>query len=375
MYQSGTEILDLGRKRRRKLWIIALLGYAHLPLSWIALVIFIGGVIHQLLMELSPYLVLLVACLPQLPLALLALKKRPTVAEAVTQTDLYLKAHSLFITAWESSQPNSSECNMQSLIAARAKQQLPRWHKHLKRQVYPKPKTPLLIAFAFTIIGGMLLALPGKPTPLTHNPMQINKNPQSIESPNPVAMINQILLQESPEATAERLQNTQDLMPDTLHYETHASDSATDLQKLPETETVDDLEDSQPLRDTLDSNQRKTQQSNMTERHRTGRSSGTDSPETAFSGQVQATPFQQQVGFEIEIRASDSPKARSFNPHQGSQLADSDHTWLHEATTIQMTSTADSMGSQPMLIRLSAEQRALVTRYFDQLSQLNDTTR
>ena len=375
IHQVAPVIQRLARKQRRKIWLIYLLEHAYLPLGWMAMALLIAGIIHQGFVKIDLYPAVFLTCIPPVLYALLGLKKRPSLTEAVTQVDRHLKAHSLFIATWEMTISSHTHSRVRPLILGRAEKQLPQWCHQLDRQTYPRPGTPLLIAFGLTAIGGFLLILPGKPTLLMHEPVPMEaRQPQSTDIPDPVALINEILLQEQNEMSAAPMHNSQDHRPDELQHEPQMSDSIAAGRQEPQqkkTESIAMLEGAHQQTDSDEPNTSVQEQSSMAERHHTGRTNGIDSPPTPFAEQVQAAPFRQQHGFEIEIH--EQSETRAFNPQKGSHLSREEQGVMSDQAFTQKQPAVGSIGSQVAFRRISPEQRALVIRYFEQLSQLNES--
>jgi len=368
---AGT-IRRLARRQRRRLWLHGLLAYAHLPTGWIALVLLIAGTIHQAVAQLPAAPVLLIAAIPCLLYAALSFINRPSLAQAVTRTDLRLQAHSLFIAAWEAAvSGQQARTDMQPMLAARAERLLPQWRERLDSGTDARPDTRLLLALGLSAIGGLLLILPGRPAPLASATERTEVTAQpAAEIADPVALINAALLEERSERASENPQEKLNraaaaaqptpVFSDTASSdepETPLSDAGADPEAQQPTEQAEIPEGTQPLRTV------------RTESTQTGSQPGSDAAKPTATAPIATANFRQSRDIEIEISETSTDSA--FDQRQGSALRQDGSS----RAAGQTASQGPIHGARQLAMQhLSVEQRALVKRYLEQLSQNDEST-
>ncbi|MBL3528291.1 MAG: hypothetical protein JMN27_13315 [gamma proteobacterium endosymbiont of Lamellibrachia anaximandri] len=365
----------LVRRQQRRLWSAQLLTRTALPLGWLVIILFSSGVIHQGWLQLSSPLFFTLALLPPaLYLSVTAIRQMPTTAEGATAADIQLKAHALFLSAWEITAFRQTPSSTQQLLLTRAAAELPRWQEQLRSIPTQRPGPSLLLGITLAILGGFLLLLPGKITQKTLESgssddakQQLSKDSETID---PVAAINAVLLAEKKAAVLQHESQVamQHAKAEGAHPEEEQTGDHSNGQS-PEKANESRMESStngetrkNPAARNIVVSEIGESPGESAERH-SGTAPGLDASVTTD----QTTPFTQQRYQDISLDSDRGSQA--FDRHTGQHLTTTSQPLKTGLSSVDQDFTGASEQTRPTAMTL--DQRVLVERYFKQLSQFD----
>ncbi len=369
----------LVRRQQRRLWSAQLLTRTALPLGWLVIILFFSGVIHQGWLQLNSPLFFTLALLPPaLYLSVVAIRRIPTTAEGATAADAQLKAHALFLSAWEITAFRQTPSSTQKLLLLRASAELPHWQEQLRSQPKQRPGSSLLLGITLAILGSFLLLLPGKVTQKALESgssddakQQLSKDSETID---PVAAINEVLLAEKKAAALkhESQAATQHAKAEGAHPEEEQTGNHSNGQ------SPEKGNESQVERGKNEKNRKNPAARNIVvsevgknpgesaKRH-SGTAPGLDASVTADQTTGQAAPFTQQRYQDISLDSD--RKSLAFDRHTGQHLTTTSQPLKTGLSSADRDIT--SGGEQTLSTSMTPDQRVLVDRYFKQLSQFD----
>ncbi|RLJ16296.1 hypothetical protein DJ031_18765 [bacterium endosymbiont of Escarpia laminata] len=371
----------LVRQQQRRLWSAQLLTRTALPFGWLVITLFSSGVIHQGWQQLNSPLFFTLALLPPvLYLSMVAIRRIPTMAEGATAADTQLKAHALFLSAWEITAFRQAPSNTQKLLLARAATELPHWQEQLRSRPKQRPGSSLLLGITLAILGSFLLLLPGKVTQKALESgisdaanQQQSKNSEAID---PVAAINEVLLAEKRAAALQH--ESQAAMQHTKTEGTHPEEKQTGNQS--DGQAPERGNESQMERGENEKNRKNPAARNIVvskvgenlgesaERH-SGTAPGLDASVTTDQTTGQAAPFTQQRYQNISLDSD--RKSQAFDRRRGQHLTTTSQPLKTGLSSADRDIT--SGGEQTLPTSMTPDQRVLVDRYFKQLSQFDES--
>ncbi|RDH87993.1 MAG: hypothetical protein DIZ77_13290 [endosymbiont of Seepiophila jonesi] len=371
----------LVRRQQRRLWSAQLLTRTTLPLGWLVIILFSSGVIHQGWLQLNIPLFFTLALLPPaLYLSVVAIRRIPTTADGATAADTQLKAHALFLSAWEITAFRKTPSSTQKLLLTRAAAELPHWQKQLRSKSKQRPGPSLLLGITLAILGSFLLLLPGKVTQksLESGISDDVKQQQSKDSEtiDPVTAINEILLAEKKAAALQH--ESQAAMQHGKAEDTHSEEKQTGNHS--DGQSQEKGNESQMERDKNEKNRKNPADRNIVvsevgenpgesaERHR-GTAPGLDASVRTDQTTGQAAPFTQQRYQDISLDSDH--KSQAFDRHTGQHLTTTSQPLKTGLSSADRDIT--SGGEQTLSTSMTPDQRVLVDRYFKQLSQFDES--
>ncbi len=123
--------------------------------------LFLGGIIHQLMSPLDPLTVVWFAILPSLLIILwISARVKPTADEGATAADRLFGANSLFISAWELSRSTAAIEGISRLLLRRTETELPGWSQSIRNQPQRYMKPNSLAATTLGLVGLFFLLQP-----------------------------------------------------------------------------------------------------------------------------------------------------------------------------------------------------------------------
>ncbi len=369
----------LVRRQQRRLWSAQLLTRTALPLGWLAITLFSSGVIHQGWLQLNSPLFFTLALLPPaLYLSVVAIRQIPTSTEGATAADTRLKAHALFLSAWEITAFRQAPSNTQKLLLARAATELPHWQEQLRSRPKQRPGPSVLFGITLAILGSFLLLLPGKVTqkPLESGNSDDAQQQQSkdAETIDPVAAINAVLLAEKMAAALQH--ESQAAMQHAKTEGAHPKEEQTGNHS--DRQSPEKGDESQMERGKNEKNRENPAARNIivsavgenpgesAKRH-SGTAPGLDASVTADQTTGQAAPFTQQRYQDISLDSD--RKSLAFDRHTGQHLTTTSQPLKTGLSSADRDIT--SGGEQTLSTSMTPDQRVLVDRYFKQLSQFD----
>ncbi|MBL3589018.1 MAG: hypothetical protein JMN24_04385 [gamma proteobacterium endosymbiont of Lamellibrachia anaximandri] len=368
----------LVRRQQRRLWSAQLLARTALPLGWLVIILFSSGLIHQGWLQLNSPLFFTLALLPPaLYLSVTAIRQMPTTAEGATAADTQLKAHALFLSAWEITAFRQIPSSTQKLLLARAAAELPRWQEQLRSKPKQRPGPSLLLGITLAILGSFLLLLPGKVTQKALESgssddakQQLSKDSETID---PVAAINEVLLAEKKAVTLQAA--TQRAKAEGAHPEEEQTGSPSgkhppeEGSESPMAHGANEKNRENPAARNIVVSEVGENPGESAERH-SGTASGLDASVTTDQTTGQAAPFTQQRYQDISLDSDH--KSQAFNRHTGQHL-----TTTHQPSETGLSSadrvTTGNAAEQTLSTSMTPDQRVLVDRYFKQLSQFDES--
>ncbi|RLJ16440.1 hypothetical protein DJ030_16965 [bacterium endosymbiont of Escarpia laminata] len=371
----------LVRQQQRRLWSAQLLTQTALPFGWLVITLFSSGVIHQGWQQLNSPLFFTLALLPPvLYLSMVAIRRIPTMAEGATAADTQLKAHALFLSAWEITAFRQAPSNTQKLLLARAATELPHWQEQLRSRPKQRPGSSLLLGITLAILGSFLLLLPGKVTQKALESgisdaanQQQSKDSETID---PVAAINEILLAEKKAAALQH--ESQAAMQHTKAEGTHPEEKQTGNHsdgQSPEKGSESQMERGEngkkrknPAARNIVVSKARENPGESAERH-SGTAPGLDASVTTDQTTGQAAPFTQQRYQDISLDSD--RKSQAFDRHRGQHLTTTSQPLKTGLSSADRDIT--SGGEQTLSTSMTPDQRVLVDRYFKQLNQFDES--
>ncbi|MBL3600780.1 MAG: hypothetical protein JMN25_13095 [gamma proteobacterium endosymbiont of Lamellibrachia anaximandri] len=369
----------LVRRQQRRLWSAQLLARTALPLGWLVIILFCSGVIHQTWLQLSSPLFFTLALLPPaLYLSVTAIRQMPTTAEGATAADIQLKAHALFLSAWEITAFRQTPSSTQQLLLTRAAAELPHWQEQLRSIPTQRLGPSLLLGITLAILGSFLLLLPGKITQKTLESgssddakQQLSKDSETID---PVAAINAVLLAEKKAAVLQHESQVamQHAKAEGAHPEEEQTGDHSNGQS-PEKANESRMESStngetrkNPAARNIVVSEVGKSPGESAERH-SGTAPGLDASVTTDQTTAQAAPFTQQRYQDISLDSD--RESQAFDRHTGQHLTTTSQPLKTELSSVDQDFTGD--GEQTRSTAMTLDQRVLVERYFKQLSQFD----
>jgi len=123
--------------------------------------LFLGGIIHQLMSPLDPLTVVWLAILPSLLIILWIIARvKPTADEGAAAADRLFGANSLFISAWELSRSTTDIEGISRLLLRRTETELPGWFLRTSNQPHRYMKPNSLAATTLGLVGLFFLLQP-----------------------------------------------------------------------------------------------------------------------------------------------------------------------------------------------------------------------
>ncbi|RDH88481.1 MAG: hypothetical protein DIZ78_00670 [endosymbiont of Escarpia spicata] len=372
----------LVRRQQRRLWSAQLLTRTALPFGWLVIILFSSGVIHQGWLQLNSPLFFTLALLPPaLYLSVVAIRQMPTTAEGATAADTQIKAHALFLSAWEITAFRQTPSSTQKLLLTRAAAKLPHWQEQLRSKPKQRPGPSLLLGITLAILGSFLLLQPGKVTQKALESgisddakQQLSKDSETID---PVAAINAVLLAEKKTA---RLQHESQAA--TQHAKAKGAPPKEEQTGNPsDRQSPEKGNESQMERGKNEKNRKNPAARNIVvsevgenpgesaERH-SGTAPGLDVSVRTDQTTGQAAPFSQQRYQDVSLDSD--RKSQAFDRHTGQHLTTTHQpleSGIASADRVIIVGAADQILSTSM----TPDQRMLVERYFKQLSQFDES--
>ncbi|MDX2475801.1 MAG: hypothetical protein QNL05_00370, partial [Gammaproteobacteria bacterium] len=174
------QLLRLGRQQQNKIWLDRIISRMSPLLWWSASILFLGGIIHQLMSPLDPLTVVWLAILPSLlVISWIIARVKPTADEGAAAADRLFGANSLFVSAWELSRSTTAIEGISRLLLRRTEAELPAWPLHIRKQHQRYMKPSSLAATTLGLVGLFFLLQP---------PQVRTSETQSTEVPSTTAL-------------------------------------------------------------------------------------------------------------------------------------------------------------------------------------------
>lgn len=164
--ELAKKLRGLGQRRRNEIWLQRILRRLT-PLFWYgAIIFFLAGGIHQLLLPLNFLLITGIAFIPSLLfLCFLSVTQKPTRQEAAADADKLFGANSLFVSAWELTRFESEIKGTEKLLLDRCETALPEWSRPIRQLSQGNLKPSGLITITLGIAGLFFLLQPSHVQP------------------------------------------------------------------------------------------------------------------------------------------------------------------------------------------------------------------
>lgn len=369
--QKQLQRLALGQQNR--IWIKRMLDLSPPLMWWSAGILFVGGSIHQMWVEMNVTMVVIIALLPSVIIfAWMSMRQRPNLQQAAASFDQQAGANSMFVSAWEISNSTTATTGIQGLLLARTYQYISDWsscfHKQPQRTMPPSN----LVAISAGLIGLFFLLL----SPHVQSTVEAIEKPSTISSAliktKPAAGALKDLLASKPVTQSVKVapglenfteESTQELFETRLNKNRHIPDQQGELSNLAKVAASPDHVTSSTSTGTESQNSTGNPATKVAEKM-----PGNDSSTTSDSMLEKGSNLERikQVDFHTQ---NDKHSVASAASLQGVELIPS-----QPGQPVQQVLIPEGTNILPGALptQLNAQQRSMVRRYFTQLEKKHD---
>ena len=362
-----------GLRQRNRIWLNRVLRRAAPLFVYSALVFFLAGGIHQLLLPLNFALIASIAIVPSLVfVCFLSITQKPEPREGAAEADKRFAANSLFVSAWELTRLQSDIKGTANLLLERCEKALPGWSRAVTQPARRRLKPAGLVSVTLAMLGLFFVLQPSHVQPRQTSQASPNSR---LEQANADSAIAQKILSElsntgSHSASQTPLQPAASTTPAGPSASAPAEGSkqpGQPAQMATEVSTpgaVNPL----PASDPAITIARASSASNPSGGEKTtDHSVGNEAAEAPDSGVIEAKEYDRVLLVDIES-GSDQRSIAGDETGQGGKLIEPEPTVLRRSPGNPWR----QVSANGFTYMLSPQQRNLVWRYFVQLDKIDD---
>jgi len=367
-----------GLRQRNRIWLNRVLSRAAPLFVYSALVFFLGGGIHQLLLPLNFALIAGIAIVPSLAfVGFLGITQKPESREGAAEADKLFAANSLFVSAWELTRLQSDIMKSDikgtaNLLLERCEKALPDWSRAVTQPAPGKLKPAGLVTVTLAVLGLFFTLQPSHVQPRQTSQASPNA---SLELANAESAVAQKILSE---LSATGAQPTPQTPPQpaasTAPADPPASAAAQGSRKPGQPAQMDISASTPaavnplPASDPAMTIARTAPASNPNGAEKTtDHSAGNEAAEAPDSGVIEAREYDLVQLVDIET-GSDQRSIANDETSQGGKLIEPEQGVLRQSNGNPWR----QVSANGFTYMLSPQQRNLVWRYFVQLDKIDD---
>ena len=385
--ELARKLQRLGQRQCNRIWLNRVLRRAAPLFVYSALVFFLAGGIHQLLLPLNFALIAGIAMVPSLVfVCFLGITQKPQPREGAAEADKLFAANSLFVSAWElthSQFDNVQSDSFQSdirgtanLLLERCEKALPGWSRALTQPAHRKLKPVGMVTVSLAVLGLFFMSQTSHVQSRQTSQTSANSSLElsNADGDSDGAVVQKILSELSATDSHPTTQTPLPSAASTTPVDRSADTAARGSKQPGQPAQIDTAASTPaavnplPASDPTMTIARTSPASNPNgDEKTTEHSAGNEAADAPDSSVIEAKEYDRVRLVDIET-GFDQRSIASDETAQGSKLIEPEQTGLRQSAG----NPWQQVSANGFTYMLSPQQRNLVWRYFVQLDKIDD---